>query len=259
MRIAYKIAVSLLIWPLAIAAQDYSGSGQFAPPKRDLSGAQDMAAPSNGANTSEPSGPEPAPIPVLVQPAPAFLFTRPQKAPPAAPAGHAPELNFAAGFSVTSMGLPSSGRAALTGVNVSAAMDTGRRAGLKLDIGYERAPNVYSSGHSVSLLNYLVGPVFYPTNGTQLSTYAHALFGGARVTGPFSIANGVVNVGYVNYPAWAIGGGAEYRLSPAFGFRVGVDYMHTHFYNVSGAVRGQNVVQVVSSIVYYLRNPFRRN
>ena len=109
----------------------------------------------------------------------------------------------------------------------------------------------------MSLLNYLIGPVFYPTNGDQLSTYAHALIGGAWVGGPFPNGAGGLNKGSINYPAWAFGGGAEYRLSPAFGFRVGVDYLHTHFFNPAGAVRGQNDIRIVSSLVYYLGNPIR--
>jgi hypothetical protein len=58
--------------------------------------------------------------------------------------------------------------------------------------------------------------------------------------------------GHVHYPAWAFGGGAEYSISPAFAFRVSIDYLHTHFYNSSGAVRGQNDLRVVNSFVYYL-------
>ena len=192
-----------------------------------------------------------------MQPAPAFLYIRPIKQPPTVPAGYAPAWTIGAGYSVTSLGLPSSGRAVLSGMNVSVSTDSGKHFGAKLDLGYERAPNVYSSGHPISVLSYLVGPVFYPSNGNSLSTYAHLLFGGARVGGPFPNGIGGLSIGYVHYPAWALGGGAEYRLSPAFGFRVGVDYLHTHFYNSSGAVRGQNDVRIVNSFVYYPGNPIR--
>jgi hypothetical protein len=99
--------------------------------------------------------------------------------------------------------------------------------------------------------------VFYPPSGNSLSTFAHVLVGGARVSGPFANANGGLRIGYVNYPAWAFGGGAEYRISPAFGFRVGVDYLRTHFVNSSRAVRGQNDVRIVNSFVYYFGKPIR--
>jgi hypothetical protein len=142
-------------------------------------------------------------------------------------------------------------------MNFTVSTDSGKRYGAKLDLGYERAPNVYSNGHPMGVFSYLFGPVFYLSNGALLSTHAHLLFGGARVAGPFPNGNGGLNIGYVNQPAWAFGGGAEYRLSPAFAFRVGVDYLRTHFYNSSGAVRGQNDIRIINSLVYYPGNPIR--
>jgi len=43
---------------------------------------------------------------------------------------------------------------------------------------------------------------------------------------------------------WEFGGSVEYAISPAFGFRVTIDSMHTHFFNLSGAVQGQNDIRV---------------
>ncbi len=257
MRMVFKIAFSLLIWPMSITAQDHPASGQPAPPGQDLTGAQDFAPASDVTTMTTASSPAPMPILVLVQPAPAFLSMRPIKQPPALPAGYAPAWNMSAGYSVTSLGLPSSGRAVLGGMNVNVSADSGERFGAKLDLGYERAPNVYSNGRPMSVLSYLVGPVFYPSNGNLLSTFAHLLVGGARVTGPFPNGKGGLNIGHVQYPAWVFGGGAEYRLSPAFGFRIAVDYLHTHFYNSLGAVRGQNDIRIVNSIVYYPGNRIR--
>src|SRR5258706_3099844 len=117
---------------------------------------------------------------VLVQPAPAFLSTPPKTHPPALPAGYAPAWNMSAGYSVTSLGLPSSGRAVLGGMNVNVSADSGERFGAKLDLGYERAPNVYSNGRPMSVLSYLVGPVFYPSNGNLLGTLPHLLVAGRR-------------------------------------------------------------------------------
>jgi hypothetical protein len=168
-------------------------------------------------------------------------------------------LKVSAGYSVTDLGMPSSGSVALSGINVGISADSGKRFGVKLDLGYARASNAFSTGHSMDVLSYLVGPVFYPSSGNFLSTYIHFLAGGARVAGPLSNGNGGLELGHVHYPAWAFGGGAEYRLSPAFGFRIGIDYLHTYFYNPAGAVRGQNDFRVVNSIVYYPGMPsFRR-
>jgi hypothetical protein len=204
-----------------------------------------------------PSNSDPVRVPVLVQPAPAFLYVRPIKQNPAAPAGYAPVWNVSAGLSVVTLGLSPSGRAVLSGINISGSTDTGRHFGAKVDLGYERSSNLNGSGLPMSMFSYLVGPVFYPTYGHSLSTYADALFGGARVAGPFPSGTGGFNVGYAHYPAWSFGGGAEYRLSRAFGFRVGVDYLHTHFYDPTRAVRGQNDIRIVSSFVYYFGNAFR--
>jgi hypothetical protein len=161
-------------------------------------------------------------------------------------------FSVSAGYSVTSIGLPTSGRVALNGINVSISADAGRRIGAKLDLDYARASNVLNSGSRMGMLSYLVGPVFFISKGHSLSTHAELLAGGARVAGPVSLGTAGLTTGRVHYPAWAFGGGAEYSLSPAFGFRVGIDYLHTYFYNSSGALRGQNDLRVVSSFVYRL-------
>src|SRR6266403_6414645 len=149
MRTAYKIAFSFLIWPMSITAQDHPVSGLPAPPVENLTGGQDFAPTSNMTTVTTASSPAPMPVRVSVQPAPAFLYIRPRKQPPTVPAGYAPAWTISAGFSVTSLGLPSSGRAVLSGMNVSVSIDSGKRFGAKLDLGYERAPNVYSSGHPI--------------------------------------------------------------------------------------------------------------
>lgn len=171
---------------------------------------------------------------------------------PALAAGYGPVFNVSTGYSVTSLGTPSSGRVVLNGINASFSADGGKRFGATLDLDYAQASNILNSGHHTSTFSYLVGPIILLSNGNRLSTYAHLFVGGARVAGPLPSANGGLSMGRVHYPAWAAGGCAEYRLSPAFGLRVNIDYMHTYFYNSSQAVRGQNSLRVVNSLVYYL-------
>jgi hypothetical protein len=198
----------------------------------------------------------PAPTPILpVQTAPSPYF-RPIKQPPIAP-GHFTVFNVSAGYSVTDLALPSSGRVALNGVDVSIAADEGRRIGAKFALSYAFAPNVFNSGRRVDALSYLFGPTFPLWNGRTLSVSAHVMAGGAKVAGPFPNGSGGLNTGHVHYPAVDFGGSAEYRLSSAFGFRVTVDCLHDHFFNSSGAIRGQNELRVVNSIVYYLGEPVR--
>jgi hypothetical protein len=210
-----------------------------------------------GLDTTTTPSPAPTPIriPVLVQ-TPALLYFRQIKQPPIAP-GHFTVFNLSAGYSVTNLAIPSSGRVALTGMDVSVAADGGRRIGAKLDLSYAFAPNVFKSGHRVDVLSYLFGPTFSLWNGNAVSAYAHVLAGGARVAGPIPNGSGGLSTGYVHYPALDFGGSAEYRLSPAFGFRVTIDCLHDHFFNSSGAIRGQNDLRVVNSIVYYLGEPRR--
>jgi hypothetical protein len=252
MRTVLKLAFSLLIWPILVMAQDPPPSAQLGPAQSPAGAQGFLPAPSTTMDAS--------PTPVVPVPAKthALVHLRPISQTTAA-AGYAPTFKVSAGYSVISLGMPSSGRAALGGMNAGISVDSNRRFGAKLDLGYAHASNVFSTGHGMSVLSYLVGPVFYPSEGTSLRTHVHLLLGGARVAGPFANANGRLNIGQVHYPAWALGGGAEYRLSPAFGFRLGVDYLHTHFFNSSGAVHGQQDIRVVNSIVYYPGMPtFRR-
>jgi len=240
------ISLAVLILPVSLIAQDHPSRRQSEPPPQSPPAAADSSPASDP--TTAPA-PPPAFIPQPTQTRP-FVYLRPMKQPPLA-ALYAPVFNVSTGYSVTSLGTPSSGRVILNGVNVSFSADAGKRFGARLDLGYAQASNVLNSGRHMSTLSYLVGPVILLSNGNLLSTYFHSLVGGARVAGPLPNANGGLSIGYVRYPAWAAGGGAEYRLSPAFGLRVNIDYMHTHFYNSSQAVRGQNSLRVVNSLVYY--------
>jgi hypothetical protein len=153
--------------------------------------------------------------------------------------------------------MPSSGRAALTGLDISLGADSGKRIGAKLNVSYASASNVFSSGHHADVLSYLFGPVFSLWSNDSISTYAHVMAGGARVAGTFPNASGGLSAGYVHHPAVSFGGSAEYRLSPAFGFRVTIDCLHAHFFDAAGAIRGQNDLRVVNSIVYYIGEPIR--
>jgi hypothetical protein len=250
MRTACKIAFCFLLWPISATAQAPVPPNQFNPPAQSSPDANDPA-PSSAIATP----PSPAPIlPVQTSPSQSF---RPIKQPPIAP-GRFTALILSAGYSITDLAIPSSGRNALTGADVSIVADGGSRIAAKLDLSYARAPNVPNSGHGASVLSYLFGPTFSLWSGNSLSTSAHVLAGGARVTGTFPLASGGLATGHVHYPALDFGGSAEYRLSPAFGFRVTIDCLHAHFFNSAGVISGQNDLRVVNSIVYYVGEPVRR-
>src|SRR6267378_6138493 len=206
MRTVWKIAFSLLILPVSVMAQDPTPPTQPTPLLQSSPSTNDSTP---GLDTTTPPSPEPTPI-LPAQP-PAFIYFRPIKQPPIAP-GHFTVFNLSAGYSVTNLAIPSSGRVALTGMDVSVAADGGRRIGAKLDLSYAFAPNVFKSGHRVDVLSYLFGPTFSLWNGNAVSAYAHVLAGGARVAGPIPNGSGGLSTGYVHYPALDFGGSAEYRL-----------------------------------------------
>jgi hypothetical protein len=252
MRTVWKMAFALLIWPISVTAQAPLQPDQPNPPLQSSAVANDSTPSLDTAKT-----PSSGPTPILLVQAPRSPYFRPIKQPPVAP-WYFTVFTLSAGYSVTDLAIPSSGRVALTGVDVSIGADEGRRIGAKLDLSYTFAPNVFKSGYRVDVLSYLFGPTFSLWKGKSLSTDAHVLAGGARVAAPFPSGSGGLNVGHVHYPALDFGGSAEYRLSSAFGFRVTIDCLHDHFFNSSGAIRGQNDMRVVNSMVYYLGEPVRR-
>jgi hypothetical protein len=252
MPTVWKIAFAFLIWPISVVAQAPPSPNQSNPPLQSSPLVND-SMPSSDPTTA--SSPAPTPIlPVKTPPSPYFRLI---KQPPIAP-GRFTALTLSAGYSVADLAIPSSSHVALTGADVSIAADGGSRIGAKLDLSYARAPNVSNSGHGASVLSYLFGPTFSLWSGNSLSTYAHVLGGGARVTGTFPIVSGGLSRGHVHYPALDFGGSAEYRLSPAFGFRVTIDCLHAHFFNSAAVIRGQNDLRVINSIVYYVGEPVRR-
>jgi hypothetical protein len=139
----------------------------------------------------------------------------------------------------------------LNGLNATFTVDVIPRLGARVDVGYVRSANVLNSGYPSDILSYLVGPVFYPMRDQKRAIFAQGLFGGARVTGAVPVSGGgFLNV-YVNQFAWAIGTGAQYRVHESIGFRVGVDYLHTRYFNSSTAIKGQNNLRITVSFVYF--------
>lgn len=245
------MAFAFLIWPISVIAQDPSAPDQSIPPVQ-TSPSENNSMPNSDTSTAQ----SPAPSPILPVQTPGSLYSPPARRPPIGPA-YFSIFNISAGYSVTNLAMPSLGRVTLNGMDVSLAVDGGRRIGAKLDLSYTLAPNVSGTGHRADAFSYLVGPTFSLWKGNRLSAHAEALVGGARIVGPVPNASGGFSRGYVRYPAWGFGGSAEYSLSSAFGFRVTVDYLRTYFFDPSIVIRGQNDIRVVNSIVYYFGQPIR--
>jgi opacity protein-like surface antigen len=170
------------------------------------------------------------------------------------PAGIGPAINLSAGYSYMNLSSPSSNnRVWLNGADVATTVDFSRHLGVRAELGYARASNVLGSGKHADVLSYLAGPVLYPTRRRHFVTYAHALIGGARVTSAIPAPGGGFFSGFANKFSWALGGGAESRISSSMALRVGVDYLHTAYFDSSGIIRGQANLRIVGSVVYYLK------
>jgi len=174
-------------------------------------------------------------------------------------AGGGPSVNVSLGSSYVSMGVTSSSRVALNGLDASTEADFLSRVGLKIDVGYARAWNVFGSGRHSDVLNYLGGPVVRLSRRKGFAAYVQGLVGGARITGPVPLTGGVFGSGYANKLAWSAGLGAEYRFSGGLAFRFGGDYLHTAFFSPSQTLQGQTDLRTVGSIVYYFRSGSERN
>jgi hypothetical protein len=169
-------------------------------------------------------------------------------------AGSGPSVNVSLGSSYTSLGMTPSSQVGLNGVDTSGEADFLSRVGIKIDVGYARAWNVFGSGRHSDVLDYLGGPVLHLTRRKAFTAYVQGLVGGARVTGPVPLTGGGFGVGYANKLAYSAGLGVEYRLSGALAFRVGGDYLHTVFFSPSQTIQGQKDYRAVGSIVYYFRS-----
>jgi opacity protein-like surface antigen len=200
---------------------------------------------------TEPSPPNPAP--------PARHFDSTPTARKPVFVGRGVSVRVSAGYAYTSLGMPSSGRMNLSGPDATVTADFSPRFGASVDLSYARASNVLDTGRHADVLSYLAGPVFYPLRIAKLTTYVHALAGGARVTGVIPQSDGDFERGYANKVSWAVGGGVEYQISASVSFRGGGDYQHTSFFNSNEEIRGQNDIRAVCSVVYTLwQHPGRR-
>lgn len=160
------------------------------------------------------------------------------------------------GYSYVNASIAPANRVGLNGLNANATLDIPARFGIKLDLGYARASNVFNTDRHADMLTYLIGPVIYPVSRGRFGTYVHALVGGARITGPVPVTGGFFTA-YANKFAWAVGGGLDYpltRFAPRLSARIGVDYLHTAYFDPSKTIGGRSNARVIVGIVYSFRS-----
>lgn len=163
-----------------------------------------------------------------------------------------PEIEAHGGFEFLGQQVPGASSVPMYGVDSGLTVGVFRHLGVRLDLGYARANNVFDSGHHSDILSYMAGPVFYPVRKRHVSPYGELLLGGARVTGATPDGQGGFIRGYANQFAWAGGGGVELRPAREFAVRIGADYMRTKYFDPNLGLAGQGNLRAVVSFTYYL-------
>jgi len=166
-----------------------------------------------------------------------------------AAAGRAPNVDAYVGYAYVNENESSANRASLNGVDSGITYAFLPRFGLQTDIGYVRTANINGSTHHADILTFMAGPVFYPIRKKGRAFYVHALIGGGRATGATPTSTGYIT-GYAVRTAWAVGIGAQRRISPSFAVRVGFDLLHTSFFNAASRLEGQDNARVTIGVVY---------
>lgn len=174
-----------------------------------------------------------------------------QTGPPVAAYG--PSYDVSCGYSYLSSTIPSAGRVGLNGLDATGRANFLPHWGVAVDSGYVRTSNVLSTGQSGYTLTFLAGPVFYPSEHRQTRMFIHALAGAGLVDGAVPVTGTHYLHGWVERPAYAVGGGIERSVVGPFGVRLSGDYLRTAYADSSGTVRTQNNLRVTAGIVFRLR------
>src|ERR1700676_1985168 len=95
--------------------------------------------------------------------------------PPAAATG--PVFEASVGYTYLALDTPSRQRVGLSGVDANGFVDFNSRWGMMVDCSYPRTGNVLGTGHSVIVLGFLLGPVFYPVDLGNMRIFVHTLAG----------------------------------------------------------------------------------
>jgi len=167
---------------------------------------------------------------------------------PAAATG--PVFEASAGYIYFALDTPSQQRVALSGVDANAFVDVTPRWGVMVDSSYARIGNVLGTRHSGNVLSFLTGPEFYPGAYGNTRIFVRTLVGVGMVDSAVPVSGTRYLGGTVMRFSYAAGGGVERTLVGPLAIRVGGDYLRTTFANSSAAMRFQNNLRIMTSIVY---------
>jgi hypothetical protein len=187
----------------------------------------------------------------LVLVVPALAQNQMQPGPPATAYG--PTYDVSCGYSYLSSTIPSAGRIGLSGLDVTGHANFLPRWGVAVDTGYVRTSNVLATGQSGFTLTFLAGPVFHVFEAKKTQAFVHALVGAGLVDSAVPQSGSGYLHGWVQRPAYALGGGIERSVAGPFAVRLTGDYLRTEYVDSTATVRAQNNLRVTASIVFRLR------
>jgi len=166
------------------------------------------------------------------------------------PAATAPVFETSLGYTYVALDTPSHQRVGLNGMDATGFADLDPRWALMVDSSYARIGDVLGTGHSGNVLSFLAGPQFYPVGYGNSRIFVHTLAGVSMVDSAVPVKGTYYLGGTVMRFSYAAGGGLERTLAGPFAIRVGGDYLRTTFANSNAAMRFQNNLRIVTSIVY---------
>ena len=167
------------------------------------------------------------------------------------PAAEITPGDIAVGYSNLRLGFSGKPAVDLNGVDVAATVNMNQSWGVTVDSSYVRAGRDPESGHSSSVLSAFAGPVFTAAQKGNLRFLIRPLLGMTLVDGSVPV-NGLFYRGWQSHFSWAIGGGAEYVLSPSYAVRFNVDYLRAHFVGSNAAIDPQNGIRFSTNFVFRL-------
>lgn len=168
----------------------------------------------------------------------------------AAYAQDAPKFDLFAGYSYVRENPHTAGIDSfnLHGGSASLAYNTNNWLSAVADFGGYHANNILGTGVDGTLSTYLFGPRVSYRRDSRVTPFGQVLFGLAHI----GASNGLGFSSSNNSFAMTVGGGVDLKLSNRFSVRpVQVEYLLTHFNELSLGAQNQNNLRVSTGIVFH--------
>ncbi|MGC1373276.1 MAG: hypothetical protein WA824_14155 [Candidatus Sulfotelmatobacter sp.] len=175
------------------------------------------------------------------------------------PAIVGPAYDVSTGYTYLAMPIPGAGQVHLNGLDASGSIAWSPRWAATLDTSYLRTSDIPGIGHQAYMLNTQGGPEFSLFEHRNSRVFIRALGGSALIDGAVPVGKTGVYHGWLVRPSVALGGGFEQSVSRQFAIRINGDYLHTLFYDSSGAVLPQNNLRLTVSLVIHVKSAGRIN